>query len=135
MSLPSNAFYPHTSTKTSIVFADKKTHEQIERTPVDAPTGDLLAAHPPMLVHQASALGYRRTQKREHLIDRNDLTGIAERLRAQQIWDTPPARSRRLRRHPTSSSHASTPPTPRGSVAALLQSTRCARSTCSTSAG
>lgn len=86
VSLPSSAFYPHTSTKTSIVFAQKKTHEEIAHTDSSQTADAMLSAHGHISMHQASALGYKRTQKQEMAIERNDLTKIAKELGAAQLW-------------------------------------------------
>lgn len=99
VSLPSNTFYPHTSTKTSIVFAEKKTSDQLCDQRLALPAADL-RHH--ILVHEPSALGYRRTQKSETPIDRNDLVEIAEDLRNANIWQLPPPRNQHhLRANPT----------------------------------
>lgn len=86
VSLPSDAFYPHTGTKTSLVVAQKKTAEEL-RDGSDRSAREQLLAHDSILFAKAGYLGYRRTAKREYAEDRNDLERIADRLEAAEPGD------------------------------------------------
>lgn len=86
VSLPADAFYPHTLTKTSLVFAQKKTVEEMRGESATPPRGHLLAQRP-IVFARAAYLGYKRTAKHESRIDRNDLEDILARLKASRIWE------------------------------------------------
>ena len=86
VSLPADAFYPHTLTKTSLVFAQKKTVEEMRGEFAKTPRDHLLAQRP-IVFARAAYLGYKRTAKHESRIDRNDLADILVRLRAARIWE------------------------------------------------
>lgn len=79
VSLPADAFYPHTSTKTSLLIARKKTRAAMKadygRTPEK-----VLEHHDPILFAKAVYLGYRRTAKAEFSEERNDLHAISDAL-------------------------------------------------------
>ena len=85
VSLPSDAFYPHTLTKTSLVFAQKKTVDELRGEQARS-SEERLMAQPPILFARAAYLGYKRAAKREHRIDRNDLTDILARIKKARIW-------------------------------------------------
>lgn len=86
VSLPSDAFYPHTLTKTSLVFAQKKTVGELRDERAKS-SEERLMAQPPILFARAAYLGYKRAAKREHRIERNDLTDILARMKRARIWD------------------------------------------------
>lgn len=88
VSLPADAFYPYTSTKTSLVFAQKKTADEMADRYGES-ASEHLRAHPPILFARANYLGYQRTAKSERGDDRNDLSGILERFRRERIWSPP----------------------------------------------
>lgn len=85
VSLPSDAFYPHTMTKTSLLIAEKKTHNQL-KTAYDRDPIDNLLANGPILFGQSAYLGYRRTAKSETVDPRNDLATILPQLKEHVIW-------------------------------------------------
>ena len=73
VALPTDAFYPHTSTKTSLLIAEKKTPE--EQTAAAAIRGidKLLVNNGAIIFHEAVHLGFERTMRREILTKKNDL--------------------------------------------------------------
>ena len=75
VSLPADAFYPYTSTKTSIIFAQKKQKHELQETPDDL-----------LYLATATYLGYRRTTKSEEEHSRNDLLNIARELSKVSVW-------------------------------------------------
>ena len=85
VSLPPDAFYPHTSTKTSLVLAQKKTVTELDEG-YDLPAREQLLANDPILFAKAVYLGYRRTAKKEESEERNDLDRIAEAMEAADLW-------------------------------------------------
>ena len=85
VSLPADAFYPHTNTKTSIVFAQKKKVEEVRKSHTES-TQENLLGHEKIQMAKATYLGYKRTTKKEYDIDRNDLIDIADDLRMASIW-------------------------------------------------
>ena len=85
VSLPSDAFYPHTMTKTSLLFAQKKTQEEL-RTSYQADLVQNLHANETILFGQVAYLGYRRTAKSEIADSRNDLQRILPLLKEERIW-------------------------------------------------
>ena len=85
ISLPSDAFYPHTMTKTSLLIAERKTHDQLKAA-YDGDTDDNLLANGPILFAQSAYLGYRRTAKSETVDSRNDLATILPLLKEHAIW-------------------------------------------------
>lgn len=86
VSLPPDAFYPHTGTKTSLVVAQKKTAEEL-RDSSDRSAREELLAHDFIPFAKAGYLGYRRTSRREYAEDRNDLDRIAGELEAAEPAD------------------------------------------------
>ena len=81
VSLPADAFYPHTSTKTSLVFAQKKGKEEDSASVavgVGVPDGVRFA--------RAEYLGYRRTSRGETAHRTNDLDQVLEDLKEDKIW-------------------------------------------------
>ena len=85
VSLPSDAFYPHTMTKTSLLFAQKKTYDELaESYRMDAEQN--LHANGTILFAQVGYLGYRRTAKSEVTDLRNDLDRILPALKEERIW-------------------------------------------------
>ena len=85
VSLPSDAFYPHTMTKTSLLFAQKKTYDELARSyQMDAVQN--LHANGTILFAQVGYLGYRRTAKSEITDLRNDLDHILPALKEARIW-------------------------------------------------
>lgn len=72
VALPVDAFYPHTSTKTSLLIAEKKTPQEQQAAAICG-IGDLLAGNGAIIFHKAVHLGFERTTRREILIKKNDL--------------------------------------------------------------
>ena len=71
VALPPEAFYPHTSTKTSLLVAEKKTREEREAAiKMELPK---LLANSEIQFAEARRLGFVRTAKRERVSVRNDL--------------------------------------------------------------
>ena len=89
VSLPADAFYPHTSTKTSLVFAQKKTARELADH-YDGTPSEHLRLHEPIVFARANYLGYQRTAKSERPDDRDDLAGILARFREERIWKSEP---------------------------------------------
>lgn len=89
VSLPADAFYPHTSTKTSLVFAQKKTARELADH-YDGTPSEHLRLHEPIVFARANYLGYQRTAKSERPDDRDDLAGILARFREERIWKSDP---------------------------------------------
>lgn len=85
VSLPPDAFYPHTSTKTSLVLAQKKTAAEL-RDGYTRSSREQLLDSDPILFAKAVYLGYRRTAKTEFEEDRNDLIRIAEAMEDADLW-------------------------------------------------
>ena len=85
VSLPSDAFYPHTMTKTSLLFAQKKTHDELRSSYRLDPVGNL-RSNETIVFGQVAYLGYRRTAKTEIADSRNDLTRILPLLKEERIW-------------------------------------------------
>ena len=85
VSLPSNAFYPHTMTKTSLLFAQKKTHDELRQSYQLNPVQNL-RANETIVFGQVAYLGYRRTAKSEIADSRNDLDRILPSLKEERIW-------------------------------------------------
>ena len=72
VALPADAFYPHTSTKTSLLLASKKTASERAAAKSDD-WGELLAGNGEIIFAEANHLGYDRTTTRESRSKRNDL--------------------------------------------------------------
>lgn len=86
VSLPERAFYPHTSTKTSLLFATKLAHDKYQANRA-LKVQDIFENHPPFLAVVVENLGYERTQKREHPSDLNDLPAVLDLLNEKGIWE------------------------------------------------
>ena len=82
VSLPADAFYPHTGAKTSLLIAKKKKRAAMKADYGRAPE-ELLERHDPILFAKAASLGYRRAANRESSEERNDLHPIADALEAR----------------------------------------------------
>ena len=74
VSLPADAFYPYTGTKTSLIFAKKRTGKEDDVTP-----GEIYFS-------RATYLGYKRTSRTEEKIPENDLSEIHKELKERQLW-------------------------------------------------
>ena len=85
VSLPADAFYPHTSTKTSIIFAQKKTREESEHSS-NLENIKNLESQSDIYLSVATYLRYKRTAKHEQSISRNDLEAIAKELEERCLW-------------------------------------------------
>ena len=86
VSLPPDAFYPHTSTKTSLVVAQKKTAAEL-RDGYTRSSREQLLVRDSILFARAGYLGYRRTAGTEYAEGRNDLDRIADGLEAAEPED------------------------------------------------
>lgn len=86
VSLPADAFYPYTSTKTSLLFAQKKTDVEL-RDKYNCTSEEFLRDHEPILFARATYLGYKRTSKNEVLSGPNDLDNIKLRIKKEEIWN------------------------------------------------
>ena len=75
ISLPADAFYPYTNTKTSLLFAQKKRQ-----------TDDASQQKRDVLFARANYIGYRRTAKKETPHPQNDLTDILAELKGRPVW-------------------------------------------------
>ena len=85
VSLPSDAFYPHTMTKTSLLFAQKKTYDELAKSyQMDAVQN--LHENGTIIFAQVGYLGYRRTAKSEITDERNDLDRVLPPLKEARIW-------------------------------------------------
>lgn len=73
VALPSDAFYPHTSTKTSLLLAEKKTAAQRAAAEKAGGLEELLMRNGEIIFADAAHLGYDRTTTRESRSKRNDL--------------------------------------------------------------
>ena len=82
VSLPADAFYPHTGAKTSLLIARKKTRAAMEADYGRAPE-EILERHDPILFAKAASVGYRRAANTESSEERNDLHSIADALEAR----------------------------------------------------
>lgn len=82
VSLPADAFHPHTSTKTSLLIARKKTRAAM-KAGYGRTSEEHLEHHDPILFAKAAYLGYRRTAKADFPEERNDLHPIADALDAR----------------------------------------------------
>ena len=85
VSLPADAFYPYTSTKTSLVFAQKKAPTELADH-YNETASEHLQSHKHILFARANYLGYQRTAKNERPDDRNDLEGILDYFRRERLW-------------------------------------------------
>ena len=85
VSLPSDAFYPHTMTKTSLMFAQKKTPDEL-RNSYQLDSVENLRANETIVFGQVAYLGYRRTAKSEIADSRNDLDRVLPALKEARIW-------------------------------------------------
>lgn len=87
ISLPSSAFYPHTTTKTSIVFAKRKSGNEIR--PGKPSVLDLIRENGKFLVAAPTDLGFHRTSKSERITDQNDLIDLVQDSKEMEyvIWD------------------------------------------------
>lgn len=85
VSLPSDAFYPHTMTKTSLLFAQKKNRDELTKA-YEMDSVHNLHSNEAILFGQVAYLGYRRTAKSEFVDNRNDLDRILPSLKEERIW-------------------------------------------------
>lgn len=73
VALPVDAFYPHTSTKTSLLIAEKKTPKEQVAAAAIRGIDELLDNNGAIVFHKAVHLGFERTTRREILTKKNDL--------------------------------------------------------------
>lgn len=86
VSLPADAFYPHTSTKTSLLIARKKTRAAMKTDYRRAPQ-EILEHHDPILFAKLASVGGRRAAKEDSPDERNDLHPVADALEARAESD------------------------------------------------
>lgn len=86
ISLPSDAFYPHTMTKTSLLIAEKKDNDTLKFCSTISPEA-LLGGNGNIVFGQVSYLGYQRTAKGEKEDQRNDLDSILGEANISNLWN------------------------------------------------
>ena len=90
ISLPSDAFYPHTMTKTSLLIAEKKDSNDNNtfKSRSSIPLEKLLEENGDIIFGQVSYLGYQRTAKGEKEDQKNDLNAILSEAETLNLWNS-----------------------------------------------
>lgn len=87
ISLPVDAFAPYTQTKTSLLFAEKRSRDDLERTKKCDNFAEIFENDPEIVFAEAKHIGYKRRNRGEMQLNRNDLTLLKDEIGRKGIWN------------------------------------------------
>ena len=87
ISLPVDAFAPYTQTKTSLLFAEKRNRDDLNRTKECDNLDDIFESDPKIVFAEAKHIGYKRRNRGEMQLNRNDFTLLKEEIGGKGIWN------------------------------------------------
>ena len=87
ISLPVDAFAPYTQTKTSLLFAEKRSKDDIKRIEKCDNFKEIFEGDPEIFFAEAKHIGYKRRNRGEMQLNRNDLALLKEEIGEKGIWN------------------------------------------------